>query len=70
MKNLFFILFCFITQVSYSQISTISATDGSILITPRGLLGNSNTSNTTSNVAFGTDALKNNTTGFNNTAMG
>ncbi len=69
MKNLFFILFCFITQVSYSQISTISATDGSILITPRGLLGKTNSSST-SNVALGYGALINNTTWFANTVIG
>ena len=69
MKNIICLLVLFSSTISYSQISTISATDGSILITPRGLLGKTNTSST-SNVALGTDALKNNTSGVNNTANG
>ena len=69
MKNIIYFLFLFSSTISYAQISTISATDGSILITPRGLLGKTNTSST-SNVALGTGALALNTTGNLNTANG
>lgn len=69
MKNIIYFLILFSSTISYAQISSLSATDGSILITPRGLLGNTNSSST-SNVALGRDALKNNTTGNSNTAIG
>jgi len=52
------------------QIFTQNPTNGSILITPKGVVGSSYTSNITSNVALGEETLKFNTSGSWNTAIG
>ena len=59
MKNLINFLILFTSTLSFAQISTISDVDGSILITPKGLLGKTNSSSV-DNLAFGKNALKNN----------
>lgn len=66
MKFYFILVFCFLYNLSvFGQISTLNSTDGSILITPRGLKGKTN-----NGVSLGENALFSNTTGYNNTAIG
>lgn len=59
-----------ITNITYGQIYTQSAANGSILITPNGLMGKNNFSTDTTNVALGSSTLKSNTVGKYNTASG
>jgi hypothetical protein len=66
MKLYFILIFYLISNLSvFGQISTLNSTDGSILITPRGLKGKTN-----NGVSLGENALFSNTTGIGNTAIG
>lgn len=66
MKLYFILVLYFLCTLSvFGQISTLNSTDGSILITPRGLKGKTN-----NGVSLGENALFSNTTGSSNTAIG
>jgi hypothetical protein len=66
MKLYFILVFYFLCNSSvFGQISALNSSDGSILITPRGLKGKTN-----NGVSLGENALFSNTTGSNNTAIG
>lgn len=67
----FLFLCLLIAHVSYGQIFTQSGGDNSILITPKGLQGSTNSTRAdTTNVALGSSALKNNISGPYNSAFG
>lgn len=69
-KQIFHLLFIHLLFFeTNAQIFIQSANNGSIIITPNGLRGNSE-NNIVSNVAFGTQTLNNNTTGHSNTGNG
>jgi hypothetical protein len=70
MKSYICILLIISTSVANAQIFTQNSANGSITITPKGMQGSTNSSAGYNNVATGTDALKNNTTGDANTANG
>lgn len=69
MKIYLILFFLVILKLSCAQISTMADADGSILISPRGLIGSSN-SNINYNVSFGPLSLNKNSTGTFNTAIG
>lgn len=69
MKSYICILLIISTSVANAQIFTQNSANGAITITPKGMQGNTNSGVGYNNVATGTDALKNNTTGDANTAL-
>ena len=59
MKNLYILSLLLITTIAHAQISTNGTVDGSIIITPKGLQGSSNSTAGGGNLAVGSNALKN-----------
>lgn len=70
MKNIILISLTCSTLYANGQIYTQAATNGSIIITPKGLSGKANSTGEASNASIGANALLSNTTGYNNTAGG
>lgn len=70
MKTSILVLLLLSALLAKSQVFTQSNIDGSIIITPKGLKGNSNSLNDTTSVALGPFTLKSNIAGKNNTAIG
>lgn len=69
-KSISILLFCFIYSLSFGQIYVNSGSDESITIVPEGIIGKLPNSTVKSNVALGDGALRNTTTGYENTAIG
>lgn len=59
MKTIYILTFFLISTITHGQISTNGIANGSITITPKGLLGSSNSTAGGSNLAVGSNALKN-----------
>ncbi|AWW00348.1 tail fiber domain-containing protein [Arcticibacterium luteifluviistationis] len=71
MKKLYVFLISLISISATGQISSNGTTDGSIIITPKGIQGSSNAGLGRSSMAVGSNALRNNTSAaYDNTAIG
>jgi hypothetical protein len=70
MKKILILIFLSITILGYAQIITQETTDGSVIISPRGIEGKTSGNGSAENVGLGTNTLKSITKGSYNVAIG
>ncbi len=70
MKKILLPILLLCTKHTFCQIFSQNPSDGSILITSKGISGNTNSGSIQSNIALGSNALNTNSTGYENVAIG